>query len=696
MNELKELTERHAVVVTPSLQVPGESSGSASFTAALIAVSAGGRNFLSDWAASTRRGAGLELHQRDDAGSRSEPFIIRERGWDIGFWNLGEQRLQRKNGGYTAGGAPFRFFRFRGYEPEKPHLLSRYMGESPSVLLSEDAVLTEICETYRQKLLQAGYSEARAKRPLLEFMPTGLKIDAHMRRIYREALARYHHGTGPEPPSPFGIGGERAFLQWINDPLPTADPTPITRYMMAIHSARTDVQAAFREPLAADAAAFSAWYQTFGRQELDIPSALLPRGASAIGVSSPAGPLVTVAGFFRAELGIGEAARLLVSALEAGGVPFQTVAYDGTISRQAHDFPERLQLDKASDTNIVCVNADQFPTFAERMGPDFSAGRYTVGVWFWEVDEFPDAFHAAFNYLDEIWVASDFVRRSLLKVSPKPVFKFDLPIAIPEVNSSLTRAELDIPRDSFCFLFSFDFLSVLERKNPRGLIEAFQRAFAPGEGPTLLLKTINGDQRVREMERLKFAARHRTDIKLIDGYLSAIDKNTMTALCDCYVSLHRSEGFGLTMAEAMALAKPVIATAYSANLEFMTRENSYLCSASERRVGADCEPYPPEAHWAEPNLNEAAALMREVYEQPAEARIRGDRAAEDIRSRHSAEAVAHIIRERIELTRRRRARGISSPALLALEDRIDSLERSHRELRRQLEGGETRHGLRGR
>src|SRR5207248_9857331 len=185
-------------------------------------------------------------------------------------------------------------------------------------------------------------------------------------------------------------------------------------------------------------------------------------------------------------------------------------------------------------------------------GPELRHGRYTIGVWFWEVEDFPKAFHGAFNYVDEIWVASEFMRETFLKVSPKPVFKYLLPVLPPQIDSSLSRADLGLP-DNFIFLFSFDLLSVLERKNPLGLIKAFITAFRDREGPVLVIKTINGDKRVLDLEKLRYGVRGRSDIILKDGYLSQIENNTFTGMADCYVSLHRSEGFGLTIAEAMAL-----------------------------------------------------------------------------------------------------------------------------------------------
>src|SRR6202521_6384371 len=140
------------------------------------------------------------------------------------------------------------------------------------------------------------------------------------------------------------------------------------------------------------------------------------------------------------------------------------------------------------------------------------------------------------------------MRKSFLKVSPKPVFKSPLPLLPPKIGVPACRGDLGLP-DRFLFLFVFDLFSVLERKNPVGLIEAFIHAFAPDEGPVLAIKTINGDKRILEMEKMRYAARNRPDIILTDGYLAESEKSAPLAQADCYVSLHRSGGYGLSIAE---------------------------------------------------------------------------------------------------------------------------------------------------
>jgi hypothetical protein len=204
------------------------------------------------------------------------------------------------------------------------------------------------------------------------------------------------------------------------------------------------------------------------------------------------------------------------------------------------------------------------------------------------------------------------------------------------------------------FLFMFDFFSILERKNPLGLIRAFRQAFASGEGPTLVLKTINGGKRLNDLERLRASAADRPDILVIDEYYTSEQKNALLGLCDCYVSLHRSEGLGLTMAEAMGLGKPVIATGYSGNLHFMTGENSYLVDYAMSSVPADCYPYPKGSVWADPNLEHAAELMCRVYADRDEASARAARGRQHILTRHNVEISTAALTTRLEAIRRSR------------------------------------------
>jgi SAM-dependent methyltransferase len=295
------------------------------------------------------------------------------------------------------------------------------------------------------------------------------------------------------------------------------------------------------------------------------------------------------------------------------------------------------------------------PTFAERAGPGFFFDRYSIGLWWWEIDEFPERFYRAFDHLEEVWVGSHFVADAISAASPIPVVKVTMPVSMPRIEE-FDRAELGLP-EGFVFLFVFDYHSVFERKNPLALVAAFEQAFPEGSGASLVLKSINSEHYPAEHERLLGAAQNHGDIHVVDRYVTAAEKNAMFAGCDCYVSLHRSEGFGNTLAEAMYLGKPVIATGYSGNMEFMTPQNSYPVDYTLTPVGENSGPYPATGEWAEPDVGHAASLMRRVFEDQREAGARGRRASEDIRRNHSAETAGRAMAARIHRVHARRGAG---------------------------------------
>jgi glycosyltransferase involved in cell wall biosynthesis len=218
-------------------------------------------------------------------------------------------------------------------------------------------------------------------------------------------------------------------------------------------------------------------------------------------------------------------------------------------------------------------------------------------------------------------------------------------VALPAVAAEGHRLGVS---EGFLFLFIFDYLSTLQRKNPIGLIEAFKRAFGPGEGPQLLLKTLNAPLRPLAEEEVLWAAHGRDDIHVVDCSLSGDEMRGLMAGCDCYASLHRAEGFGLTMAEAMALGKPVIATNYSGNVDFMRRENSFLVDYTMTRVGPECEIYPPDGEWAEPSVEHASELMRRVCNDSRGSAEKGARAREDIARLLTPEITGRKMRARLQ------------------------------------------------
>jgi glycosyltransferase involved in cell wall biosynthesis len=377
-----------------------------------------------------------------------------------------------------------------------------------------------------------------------------------------------------------------------------------------------------------------------------------PAFAAPLAVSETPVPGVNLAGFLAGELGLGEVARKLGKALEHAEIPFAAIPYLRTPTGQTQPLESEPAREAVYDTNIVCLNADYMHTFLEDVGVGFFTGRYTIGVCFWESNVFRAADLAGLRFVDEVWVASEYVRKAIAAATDVPVHVVRLPMEEPPPPRK-TRAELGLP-DAFTFLFVFDFVSA-QRKNPLAVVAAFKRAFRPGEGPVLVMKGMNGRERKPQwLDELVAAAEGRSDIHVIDEYFPAEDRDALLAACDCYVSLHRSEGFGLTIAEAMAHGRPVIATGYSGNLDYMTDETGYLVPYRLVPVPEDWWAYAPGAEWAEAGLERAAAFMREVHDSQNESNARGASGRSEVLRRMSLERTSATIEARLSDIRERR------------------------------------------
>jgi len=360
-------------------------------------------------------------------------------------------------------------------------------------------------------------------------------------------------------------------------------------------------------------------------------------------------PGVNIYGYVYAESGVGEITRLLVSTVKEAGLDYAVIPFTETLSRQDTKFSDLGTLEPEFDVNIIGVNADQMSVFLETFGRSAIEDRYSIGLWAWELEHFPDWMARSADLIDEVWAISEYTGRAIAKEVCRPVQSFPLPIAAP-VPPPRTRQDLGLP-EGFLFMFCFDLDSVFARKNPIAVMDAFTQAFARGEGPQLVVKSINGDRHPQEVAMLHEAAARHPDITYVDGYLPIEDQRAFFASCDAYISLHRAEGFGLTMAEAMALGKPVIATDYSGNLDFMDSQNSYLVPWEYRPIGPGSEPYPEDVLWADPDVDAAATLMRFVFENPDDVSKKTARAVRDIDTYHSPRARSKFVVERLKRVR---------------------------------------------
>jgi glycosyltransferase involved in cell wall biosynthesis/SAM-dependent methyltransferase len=590
------------------------------------------------------RGYFVDQRWIDFAPGLVESFhVLRDPGYNVAYWNVWGRELAETPDGMTVNGRPLRFFHFSGYDPRHPGRLSKHDNR---ISLVDRPVVRRLCDAYGAALLDHSFETTIRWPYTYSELPVGIELDAAMRALYREAEA-----SGELDVDPFTEEGARRFVDWLNEPAESGGQAGVTRYLRGLRDTRPDIAEHFPNLGGADAARLVQWARMFGHTEIPIPEMLLPpeRDGDAARAPLPSSSFrtgVNVAGYFKAVLGVGEVARQVVSALESQEFPLALVGLDTPFSEQSERFERETGHEAIYPTNLICVNADSIQSFLEEMGPDFRRDHHSIGLWWWEVSKFPERWFHAFNYVDEVWACTRHIADALAAVSPVPVVHMPLPVA-PPVVEPMSREALGLPEEGFLFLFTFDYYSVFRRKNPVAVVEAFKRAFAAGDGAKLVVKSINHDHDPEGHAQLVAAAADHPDVVLLESYVSREEKDAMLAAADCYVSLHRSEGFGLGLAESMHLGKPVIATGYSGNLDFMTARNSYLVDHEMVPIGPGAEPYPEDGEWAEPSVEHAAELMRQVFDDRAEAAERAARGRADIARTHSPETAGKAMIERL-------------------------------------------------
>jgi glycosyltransferase involved in cell wall biosynthesis len=357
---------------------------------------------------------------------------------------------------------------------------------------------------------------------------------------------------------------------------------------------------------------------------------------------------VNLAGYFRSEKGVGEAGRASARALEAAAIRYVLNDVIDSGSFNTDSVPGKVSDENPYSVNLIHVNADQVPIFAAHKGDSYFRGRYNIGCWFWELSYFPKEWYPSFGFFDELWAPTSFIQDALSRVSPVPIVRMPLALS-PELElvQGISRGDFGLPEGHFLFLSIIDFASFMERKNPLGLIEAFKIAFREKENAALILKVAHSKQYPAESEALMRAC-GKSNIRILDRMFSRQELNTLLSFCDCYVSLHRSEGFGIPIAEAMTLGKPVIVTGYSGNMDFTTLSNSFLVKFKLTEISRDYGPYRKGWVWAEPDIEHAAELMRYVYQNPIRAGKVGQRAKEDVMQFFHPHVVAKKIRDRLQ------------------------------------------------
>ena len=622
----------------------------------LIAVSDRGRNWLDQWQrrvvdAPCGRQALEEFSDQqwiDTVPALFPGGQIVDPGLCVGYWNVDERPIDVSDGRWMADGMPLRTFHFTQFDPDRPWLLTTAGVHAPRVVLSEHPALEKLVDEYAELLAKATPTDPDAPEYRFDTFADGTPVTPGIRRLYRNDLrASTRHAPGRPtvpPPIPDLENGFANIADWLREA--SDRMAGMSRLAYGIWASRIDLQGAFPEPQGASRQAFADWLDTCGVAEGYVTaqwaSAILPRSVDSRPVVDEVG--LNVFGYFASVLGVGVTARHVVRAAERAGLPVSihtsTVA-PGPVTR---DF-DTERPDVRYPVNLVAMNADTFPLWVERWGTQFAPGAHTIGLWAWELAELPQRMRGSFGHVDEIWTPSEFNAGAFRRATDLPVHVFPIPAVAQHRQPWPDFAETTEERGYFVFVF--DYLSEVERKNPAGLIRAFLKAFPDDEGPDLVLKSINGDQRRAERESVRRAAASSRRIRLLEQNLPAEEVQSLIQHAIAFVSLHRSEGFGLGLMEAMAAGTPVVATGYSGNLEFMSPDNSILIEATQIPVTESGGYYRGLGHWADPDEAGAAEALRRLAADRAFAAELGARGQADVLERFSLDRAAHFIAGRV-------------------------------------------------
>lgn len=392
--------------------------------------------------------------------------------------------------------------------------------------------------------------------------------------------------------------------------------------------------------------------RSFRREALFLTTAMVaPRPER---FTRPVHPIV-VAGVLRSASGLGQSARLCHDALRASGLPVYgldlTAELMQPIDHPDFDFADGRRLE--SGTLLLHVNAPLVPLALWRLGRSRVRHAYVVGYWAWELPEMPADWRHGIPFVHEVWTPSRFTADAVRTIAAGlPVLVIPHAIAIGHRSedhppTSASHPHGPSPCRPFTVLTLFNAASSVARKNPLAVVAAFRRAF--GDDPTtrLVVKTSNAGAFVAEIAE---AIGRAGNITLIDQVASAAEIDALYGDADVVVSLHRSEGFGLILAEGMLRGRPVVATDWSGNTDFLTAETGFPVPF---RLVPAVDPqgtyHFPVMHWAEADVDAAADILRRLRADPDLGRRVGRRAADFAQASWGAEVYAGHVRSALGL-----------------------------------------------
>ena len=390
------------------------------------------------------------------------------------------------------------------------------------------------------------------------------------------------------------------------------------------------------------------WGYREGRFAPGLPS-LLKRNVFA-GALLKKQPGVTVIGLLSAASGLGAVARGVVEVFRALGLPVEEIDVTA-LYLQSSSALERAAVESAiADSSclyritFLSINPDMIPPFVACGGDRLLDNSYVISYWFWELPSFRNDWFRFFAATDEIWAASEFNRRGFAAVAPCPVRRVPALVDNLATDETVVRGSFGISDEAFVFLYIFDASSYVERKNPFALIEAFQRTFAQSEKVVLVLKTHTTENDRVALRAIQSAARQDSRIVLINERVTKEAIHSLISMADCFVSPHKSEGFGLNIAEAMWFGRPVIATDFGGSTDLVSRATGLPIQYDLEEIKTDLGPYIHGQYWASINKVALGDAMRKLVAAPGLARELGGAAAKAIREICGIDSICRLVK----------------------------------------------------
>lgn len=358
-------------------------------------------------------------------------------------------------------------------------------------------------------------------------------------------------------------------------------------------------------------------------------------------------PGVNLIGDIRAEIGLGQSMRLLANELELSKYPFGIYDFQlgGNLRRGDTSWDYRMREDYPYRINLFHINPQEVGLAYLYLDKDIWKNRYNIAFWLWELEEFPREYVETLKFFDEIWTPSEFASSSIRKVTDKPVHTIPYYV-LASADAACDRAYFGLPEDKFLYLIMYDTNSTMARKNPVGALEAYKKAFSPeDEQVGLVIKVNNATE--EDLSVIRDSIGEYQNVYFITQTMDKVQVNSLIAAVDVFVSLHRAEGFGLVMAEAMLLKTACVATNWSSNTEFMDMESACMVTYKKTEIQETSGNYKRGYVWAEPDVAEAAVYMKRLYEEPEYYAKLVRQAEQNIKKRLGKERVVQLLEDRL-------------------------------------------------